>query len=208
MVLKVVQLLDLIDSDEMPDEELKKLLFTFECKTVLGEESDVQYFLREKAVQFDKMALSRTYLVFSSYHDKPYICGYFSIAIKSLIIPKRVFAKLSNSLKRRLMGMGQKTEQANYECKGYLLGQLGKNYSETAKTAGMISGDDLLELAYDKIRESHRMVGGRVLHLECDDIPKLKDFYSRNGFAELENYESKNGLRLFVKTMDKVLKHS
>ena len=45
------------------------------------------------------------------------------------------------------MGFGHKTDMKNYECKGYLLGQLGKNYSDIAKKANLLSGNDLFRVA-------------------------------------------------------------
>ena len=102
------------------------------------------------------------------------------------------------------MGLGYKTEMANYEIKGILLGQLGKNYSEEAIKAKGITGDELLALAYQKIREAYMIIGGRILFLECEDHQKIKGFYSRNGFKELDNYESPNNLCLFLKNLKDV----
>ncbi len=138
----------------------------------------------------------------STYKDQPYLAGYFSIAPKPLIIPRKTFSRLTKSLQRKLMGFGHRTEQKNYECKGYLIGQLGKNFSDDAKAAKQISGKDLLHLAYNKILEAHEVVGGRVIHLECEDKEKLKKFYSDNGFRELEDFESPNGMCIFVKNIN------
>lgn len=198
MGLTVLPLLDLINSDSS-EEEIKNLLFSFECKSLSYGASDVEYFLHNKAISFEKMDMARTYLVLGTYKKSPYLAGYFAIANKPLVIPKKQFKNISNSQKKRLMGFGHKTDIKNYECKGYLLGQLGKNYSEIAKKANMVSGNDLLVLAYEKIKEAHAIVGGRVLHLECEDNEKIKSFYAKNGFKQLENYESPNNFCLFVK---------
>ncbi|MDN3074155.1 GNAT family acetyltransferase [Enterococcus faecalis] len=200
MALTVLPLLDLINSDNT-EEEIKNLLFSFECKSLSFGASDVEYFLHNKAVNFETMDMARTYLVLSTYQSKFYLAGYFSISNKPLVIPKKQFnsKKISNSQRKRLMGFGHRTDMKNYECKGYLLGQLGKNYSEIAKKANQISGNDLLALAYEKVKEAHSLVGGRVLHLECENNEKIKTFYSENGFVQLEDYESPNNYCLFVK---------
>lgn len=198
MTLNVIPLRELLKSD-VKKEEIKSLLFSFECKSIVSGSSDVEFFLHNKAIQFEKTDLSRTYLVMSTYRDTPYLAGYFSLTNKSLVIPKRQYNTFSGNLRKKLMGMGHKTEQNNYEVKGYLLGQLGKNYSETAKKANMASGNDLLVLAYEKIKEAYLVTGGRVLFLECEDHEKLKKFYNSNGFRMLENYESINAYLLFVK---------
>lgn len=99
------------------------------------------------------------------------------------------------------MGLGHKTEQNNYEIKGYLIGQLGKSYSDISIKAKQASGKDILALAYDKLREVYAIAGGRILFVECEDHKKLKDFYNQNGFRELEDYDSPNNLCLFVKML-------
>lgn len=123
---------------------------------------------------------------------------------KPLMMPKKDFQKLSMGTRRRLMGLGYKTELDNYEVKGILLGQLGKNYSETAVQAKAITGAELLGLAYQKIREAYLIIGGRILFLECEDHPKLKKFYTANGFVELLDFQSPTGLCVFYKDLKNV----
>ena len=202
MALTVIPLSNLLTISS--GEEINKLLSSFTCNSLLKGSSDVEQFLHTKAIQFENLALSRTYLVMASYQSKPYLAGYFSISNKSLVVPKKQFSSMSNSLKKKLMGLGYKTEMANYEIKGILLGQLGKNYSEEAIKAKGITGDELLALAYQKIREAYIIIGGRILFLECEDHPKIKGFYSRNGFKELDNYESQNNFCLFLKNLKDV----
>lgn len=186
---------------------MTKRIQLFDSFTSLNDDKsskDVEHFLHDKAVQFEKVDLSRTYLVMSTYRNEPYLAGYFAISNKSLVIPKQVYKKLSGTFQKKLMGMGHKTEVQNYECKGYLIGQLGKNYSVEARNANQLSGEELLELAYEKILEAHEIVGGKVVYLECEHVEKLKNFYKRNGFREMEEYDSPNNLCIFVKTIKKL----
>lgn len=199
MAISVIQLLDIVN--EYDQEEIEKLLFSFSCRSPLQGSSDVEYFLHNKALQFEKIGISRTYLVFSDYQNQNLLVGYFSYSGKSLIMPKKQFRTLSNSQQKRLMGMGHKTDQNNYEIPGFLLGQLGKNYSEPARKARAVSGQDILSLAYEKIRQAYSLSGGRILFLECENHEKLLRFYRENGFRQLEQYESQNGLCLFVKDL-------
>lgn len=47
-----------------------------------------------------------------------------------------------------------------------------------------ISGDDLMQLAIDRIQVSRRTVGGRLVFLECEKgRPGLQTFYERNHFT-------------------------
>lgn len=199
MALKVLALKELLEI--RGEEDVKRLLLSFETHKILNsvEEHDVQFFLHSKAIEFEKMDISRTYLVMSTFQRKPFIAGYFSISNKSMIMNKKSYQSLSTTMKKRLLGIGYKTEQNSYEVKSFLLGQLGKNYSEVAVRANLASGDDLLELAYEKIKEAHKVVGGRILYLECDDYPKLVDFYTRNGFRKIQNFNSSNSQLIMIK---------
>ena len=58
---------------------------------------------------------------------------------------------------------------------------MGKNYNNGYNK--LISGDVLLKLALDKIKEAQDLMGGRYVFLECEDKDKLKEFYESNGFV-------------------------
>lgn len=101
MALTVIPLLDLLNSGSEL-EEIKHLLFSFECKSLSHGASDVEDFIHTKAINFEKMDMARTYLVMSTYKSKPYLAGYFAIANKPLVIPKKQFSKLSVTQKKNL----------------------------------------------------------------------------------------------------------
>lgn len=125
MALQVVQLYDMLQSGRR-EEEIKQILLSF-CSLRIGDKiHDVEDFLHNKAIQFEKNDIARTYLVFSSYRGSPVLVGYYSLSNKPLIISRKNFCRFSTSLKKRLLGLGHKTQRENYEIKGYLLGQLGK----------------------------------------------------------------------------------
>lgn len=203
MSIDIISLTDLIKSDQK-EEDINRLLFSFSTIKIADNPgaADVENFIHKKAISFEKMHLSRTYLLMSSYQQQPYLAGYFSISNRPLVIIKKDFNRLSKSLQKRLMGVGHKTQQRSYEIKGYLIGQLGKNYSDIARSAKNLSGDDLLKITYEKIKDAHRLVGGRILYLECEDNEKIKGFYNKNGFRELVEYKSENGYCLFVKQIE------
>jgi len=207
--LEVVQLKDLLDTGRSK-EEIQQILLTF-CSLPCSnpdEVHDVQFFLHNKAIEFEKMDISRTFLVFSTYKNTPYLAGYYSLSNKPLVISKKNFSKMSNSLKKSLMGIGHKTDAANYEVKGFLLGQLGKNFSPQALAANMASGADLIALAHESMYQAYRTVGGRIFYLECEDVQPLKDFYIKLGFREIQNYRSDSGYCIFVQRIENVSKAS
>ena len=205
MALNVISLTDLLRVSK--EEDIKELLFSFvtlRSQDSLGAQ-DVEYFLHNKAIQFEKMDLARTYLVMSSYKNRPILAGYFALANKPLTIPNKHFNKLSSGLRKRLMGFGHKTQQNNFVIQGFLLGQLGKNYSAEAIAARCLSGDELLQLAFKKVVEAYRVVGGRILYLECENVPKIIEFYNRNGFTLIEGFTSENGYYMMVKRISDLI---
>lgn len=68
-----------------------------------------------------------------------------------------------------------------YTISAPLIGQLGKNYANGYNK--LITGDELLKLALDKVREMQNIVGGKIVYLECEQKQALLDFYAQNGFV-------------------------
>ena len=71
-----------------------------------------------------------------------------------------------------------------YSVSAFLIAQFGKNYA--VKDGQGISGDILMDLAYDTLVEVQHQIGGGVVFLECEDRPKLLQFYEKttNGFRQ------------------------
>jgi hypothetical protein len=51
----------------------------------------------------------------------------------------------------------------------------------------LITGDDLLDIAYEKTEEAQRIIAGKIICVECVDDPELIEFYKRNGFRIFQN---------------------
>lgn len=191
MGYSVIQLKEVMNQDY----DLKKVFSTFSSIN-----EDVEDFLLNKSIQFESMDLSRTYLIFSSYQGKSVLVGYYSITNKPLMMSKKNFAKLSSTLKKRLLGMGQKTERENYEIKSILLGQIGKNFNYKE----LISGSDILKLSYSTIDQIYQLIGGRIIYLEVDDNDNLRRFYTDNGFREVNDYRTPNNQCLYIKKISDI----
>ncbi|WP_125762900.1 GNAT family acetyltransferase [Companilactobacillus hulinensis] len=190
MGYKIVQLKDI------DDEDLEKVFRTFSSVN-----EDVESFLKYKSIQFEKMDLSRTYLVFSEFKNKNVLVGYYSITNKPLIISKTNFSKFSNSLKKQLLGIGHKTERDNYEIKSILVGQLGKNQNHK----NLITGAELLVLIYKTIEKIYQLIGGRIIYLEVDDEIHLRKFYTENGFKEVPKYRTPNNQCLYIRRINSII---
>ena len=173
MAYNVISLEDMYKS--MDIENLKEILNQFECS--LNE--DVEFFIKEKAIEFLKLGISKTFLVTASYKEKQVIVGYFALTDKVTKIKKNA---LSKTLSRRIKRFSRNEDIKNYYIVSLpLIGQLGKNFANNYNE--LISGDVLLKLACDKVKEAQQILGGIFVFIECEDKPKLRDFYESNGFV-------------------------
>mgnify|MGYP007115062860 CR=1 FL=1 len=125
MAYQIINLKDIYN--ELGENNTKELLKEFSCPI----NKDVEYFIKNRAIEFSKQDISRTYIVMSSYKQKNVIAGYFAITNKSTIIKKFI---LSKTKRKRLLRF------ANYDedIKGYhialpLIGQIGKNFYNNYK---------------------------------------------------------------------------
>lgn len=83
------------------------------------ETNDIEIFLYEKAIKYEKDSISSTHLVFN---ENGTLVGYFSIANKGLVITEHNYEILSNTQKRKLTYSGRKLENSVYIVNSYLLG--------------------------------------------------------------------------------------
>lgn len=159
------------------ENETKNILNGFSCP--LNE--DVEFFLKQKAIEFLKMDVSQTFLVSTDFKKGNVIVGYFAITSKTTTVNKKV---LSKSLAKRLSRFAARPSEIDRNVLVMslpLIGQLGKNYTNGYNT--LISGDELLKIACKKVKEATDILGGRFVFIECEDNINLKEFYESNGFV-------------------------
>lgn len=163
--------------------KLQEYIAVFSCPR----NSSIEHFLKNNAINFTKQDNSVTYLVFSE--DTGELLGYFSLAIRPIEIPAD---RVSKTLGRRLERAGRFDRQANiYNAAAYLIGQLGKNYTDGANER--ISGDDLLKSAWQVLKLIQYDVGGSIVFVESEDVPALVEFYNRNNFRVFGERDSEEG---------------
>ncbi len=161
--------------EALGEDKVNNILSTFSCPLNL----DVEDFLLHKAILSGRQGFSVTHLVFASFKDEPILVGYFTLANKVLVISKS--CKMSESLRKRISRFSTFNQLLDQrEISAPLIAQLGKNFNHADKK--LISGDELLELATDVVRQSLMLLGGRVAYLECEKHASLINFYKRNGF--------------------------
>lgn len=173
---KIVNLKLLID--EAGEDTVKTVLSSFCCPL----NHDVEMFLRDRAIDFAKQGLSQTHLVMATYIGQSTLVGYFSLANKYISVPAE---PLSNTQRRRIAKFSIYDSHLCAFCLSTpLIAQLGKNYFNGVDN--LITGDALLSLACRKVASIQLALGGRYAYLECEDKPKLTEFYRRNGFQEFD----------------------
>lgn len=165
--------------ENIGEEKTKELLADYLCPM----NPDIEDFLKRNAIQFSKQGLAKTHLVFASKNGQWVLAGYFTLTTKVFLIKRS--KKLGSRLCARIRKFAQiVAETDTYQISAPLIAQLGKNYAD--HNDSLITGNELLKLACDKVRLIHSEIGGKVVYLECEDKPKLRDFYERNRFLEFD----------------------
>ncbi len=176
-IITVAALLESYDGNEAA---VEKILRQFRC----GANADVEKFLLEKALVFDRQGISKTHLVYTSYQGKYVLGGYYALANKSFVVKNN--AKISRALKRRVARFGlHDDELRQYVITAPLSGQRGK----FDPYRHLITGDVLLYYACGEVKKVQDIVGGKFVYLECEDKPRLIEFYKENGFVEFGSRE-------------------
>ena len=168
------------ENPELGEDELRQILSEFSCPL----NPDVERFLKYSSIEFTKKNQSVTYLVFSVADGK--LLGYFTLALKPLTVRGET---VSNTVKRKLLRVSELDKKSDtYTMSAYLIAQLGKNYSE--KDGKMITGAELLGLAWDKIKATQYMFVGMVTFLEAENEEKLLSFYRENRFSQFDTRQT------------------
>ena len=164
------------DNPKLGESRLLQVLSGFSCP----KNPDVERFLKKSSIEFTKKNQSVTYLVFDV--SSMELVGYFTIALKPLTVRGET---VSNTVKKKLMRVSELDEQSQtYTMSAYLIAQLGKNFKNGAEKK--ITGEELLELAWDIVEKMQYMGGGMVTFLEAENSERLLSFYQANRFQTFD----------------------
>jgi len=157
--------------------KVKKLLKTFKCSKNI----DLQDFLHNKALTFEKNLRARTYIYIDN--DTKEVVAYFTIAISTL------HTESISSETIKLLD-GYQNDVKTIPC--FLIGQLGKSDKFQKKKIG----EYILEDSVDIIDESHRSLGARFILLDAINNDKLISFYQKNLFFPIENSMTNESIKM------------
>ena len=161
------------------DYEARKALSEFSVERNL----DVQRFIRESAIPYQKAHNSRAYLLVD---DSYKLKGYFTLSLACMRIPEGI----SNSLKRKMRGFGRNSA-STVPC--FLLGQLAR---EDSTPKGMFSLADIVDMVTGYALHVQEYVGGRFISLDCTD--ELVSLYESNGFQKINKTDDLNQMIMFI----------
>ena len=171
------------DNPKLGESRLLQVLSGFSCLR----NPDVERFLKKSSVEFTKKNQSVTYLVFDI--SSMVLVGYFTLALKPLTVRGET---VSNTVKKKLLRVSEWDEKSDtYTMSAYLIAQLGKNFTNGADQK--ITGEELLALAWDKIKEIQYLGGGVVTFLEAENEEKLLSFYRNNRFSQFDTRQTASG---------------
>ena len=181
----VVPLGEIIDRG-YDNEKIENAFKKFACHR----EEDLENFLVRKAITYEKTDYGKTYLCVDK--GEFVILAYFSIAQRAVDI-----SELSNKRKRKVLGEypGRDSVKA---VPAFLIGQLGRCDDCTSEE---LSGQQILNECYHAISLAARIVGGKLLILECREH-MFEKFYEKQGFKKLYNDLNEEKLYTLYKQID------
>lgn len=177
MIYRTVALYDLMNQG-VGKETINRILSDFSCPL----NPDVEHFIKYKAYDFERTGLARTYLVYSqtTTDDEPVFTAIYALGQSCIEISK----SLKTNMKRNLFGTSYPIGR---NIKTLLIGQLAKNYTNNYNRN--ITGDILMRLVFERIKEIHMIFPSVVTHIDCKDVTELRRYYERFGFSLFQKQE-------------------
>lgn len=148
------------------EENLITLLSGFSCPL----NGEIEKFVWRNAIEFAKKKMSITYFLMDLEGE---IAAIFTLAHKAVEVGN---AELSSVVRKKLSRYAQLDENTNsYTVSAFLIAQLGKNYNSESTLD--LSGNSIMDDAFEILERVQREIGGGIVYLECEDKPKLLEFY-------------------------------
>lgn len=156
------------------DSHKRELLSGFISSYTCTPNPDIEHFLKHNAIEFTK----KQHLAFTR-GESPLFVGYFALAVKPFKVGVNDIP--SNTWRRKIERVARFNEEKQiYSAAGYLIAQLGKNYTDGMNE--LITGSELLRLALNVVLDIQDMAGGMIAFLDAENNNSLIDFYTKSGF--------------------------
>ena len=160
------------------EDSCKTILSTFICPLNL----DVEDFIQNKAMEFARQRIAITFLVFKENESGSSFVGYYTLANKFVSIAG---THLSKTLQKKIAKFSQYDDSLNrFMVSMPLIAQLGRNFNPNLPLG--IAGVDLLSMALQRVLDVEYLIGGKTVYIECNNQPKLFEFYSASGFIAFD----------------------
>jgi hypothetical protein len=177
---------------KLSPELLNRQLGEFSCSRDL----DVQSFLRDKAIDYERAGYSRTYLyqTYDSGNDGSLtVAAYFTVAITSVS-----FTDISRNKRMKVLG-GFPGRDSQDHFAGLLIAQLARSdvFDKTH-----IGGKQLVDDAERIIARGRKYLGGKLIYVDCK-FPLIK-LYEGLGFKPITGSEYSDGLYKLFKVLPKL----
>lgn len=174
--IKQINILDMIKT--YGEDSCRAVLSTFMCPL----NSDVEDFIHNKAVEFARQRIAVTFLVFMETEHESALVGYYTLANKFVSIAG---TSLSKTMQKKIAKFSQYDKTLErFMVSMPLIAQLGRNFNPNLPFG--IAGSDLLTLALQRVLDVEYLIGGKTVYIECNNQPKLFDFYSTAGFLAFD----------------------
>lgn len=180
-------ILDIVNSKEESEKnEVKEsILSSFYC----GLNDEIDRFIVRDAFDFAEKKIAVTYFMYDE--DNGNLLGFYTLTNKTIEISN--LDSLTSKNRKRIKNYFTFDEKKNcFVGPCFLIAQISKNFKDSIDKT--IEGSDLLDDAFEKLESAQRTVGGRFVYIECEDIEKVKKFYSDYGFVEVNKRASEEGV--------------
>ena len=179
-----VNILDMIEA--IGEDTLVGILSDFSCPL----NPEIETFVKKNAIDFAKKKISITYLVLDNAED---ILSIFALTHKALYVSCDGMTKRSKARLERYAQFDK--DSCTYLGSAFLIAQFGMNDAVPRPTDW--NGTRLMEKTFEVLGSVQKEIGGGIVYLECEDKPKLLDFYQneKNGFHKFsERYSEKENI--------------
>lgn len=167
------------------NEKIENAFKKFSCQR----EEDLENFLVHKAITYQKAEYGKTYLCIDEeklLNGEFAVMAYFTIAQRAVDI-----SEMSAAKRKKVLGAHPGRDSIKH-VSAFLIGQLGRSDDYTNDD---LSGEQILNECYHAISMAAKIVGGKLLILECREHMFSK-FYEKQGFKKL--YEKLNDENLYT----------